>query len=104
MDPPPSLPPITNSRDSFIKIKVGNRNFYSYYFPPRFGSDRFSDLLLALEIDIRTNVDPSDRLIIIGGDFNAKSTLWSSPRNYIREDTVCDFIISVGLTLANHGE
>lgn len=50
--------------EGFVKIKIGSTHVYSFYYLPRFGPNKFLNLLLELGTGIRSSVDPSDTVII----------------------------------------
>lgn len=90
---------VEESNAGFVYATVGKIRVYSCYYSPSMDYKLFADALDALDASIRS----SKYKVIIGGDFNSKSTEWNSNTLDSRGTTVCGMIASLGLTVFNIG-
>lgn len=81
---------------------MGRVVIMSCYFSPNRPLQEFSDYLQDLENALTTIAGPGDQ-ILIGGDYNAKATLWGAPRNDARGNMLIDFVNVNDLVVANQG-
>lgn len=69
---------------------------YSCYCWPGDPLGDFEGFLSGLEVDLRTRMFSGEN-IVVGGDFNAKSTAWGSDSENARGRTLEQFTASLGL-------
>lgn len=82
-------------------VEVDNMIIISCYSSPNGTDEELSDMLDSIGESLR---EMRNGDIIIGGDFNAKSPLWSSRACDRRGYIVAEWIASEGLYLMNNGD
>jgi endonuclease/exonuclease/phosphatase (EEP) superfamily protein YafD len=87
--------------EGYVWIKSGQFKVFSCYFSPNKTLREFNSQLWNLEEEIR-QTDPSTD-IIIGGDFNAKSSVWGSARTDKRGQLLSEMMSSFSLITMNFG-
>ncbi|KAL4084731.1 hypothetical protein QTP88_027651 [Uroleucon formosanum] len=97
-----SAPPIEDrgSGTGFAWIKLGSLVIYSCYYIPNCSAAEFDYYFGRLDDSIRVNRDCQ---VVVGGDLNAHSAMWSCPRDDARGVLLMDFVISLDLMSCNFG-
>lgn len=91
---------VNENNAGFVYATVGRIRIYSCYYSPNIDYNSFAEALTVLDVSIRS----SKHRVIIGGDFNSKSTEWNSNTLDNRGTTVSEMIASLGLTVYNVGD
>lgn len=84
----------------FVWAEVGVWVIYSCYFSPNRTNEEYSEFLDELGASIQTH---PNKIIIVGGDFNAKSKTWGGEEENQRGVLTKEFMAVNNLTLVNHG-
>jgi hypothetical protein len=97
-----SAPPFTVKErgPGYVVVQWGRMVVVSTYFSPNRSRVEFLAHLTALEGVVRRAVPLP---VLIGGDLNAKSRLWGSPRTDARGGDVGSWALSLGLHIINRG-
>lgn len=90
---------IGTESDGFIWVTIGGVRVYSCYLSPNTSYSEYEDFIQRLEMSIRTSLVP----VLVGGDFNAKHGLWSSPKNDRKGEALADMVEALNLVLCNSG-
>lgn len=83
----------------FLCIQVNNVAVYSCYISPNCEINEFESYL----DELQRSVSGCPLSCIIGGDFNAKSSVWGGKTNDRRGDILLDWIASNNLIIQNQG-
>lgn len=96
-------PPLTRPERGrgFVSAFVGDIMVVGGYFSPSRSLAEFEQYLLEVGALI-DRVNPP--LLLVCGDFNAKSTAWGSPQTLPRGETLEDWALERGLMVLNRGE
>ena len=86
---------------AFVRAKVGRVSLYSVYLSPNDSREEFERDLDELDAQIRS--ERPSAVVIVGGDFNAKSHAWGSGIEDSRGSTLRDWAASLNLRVANVG-
>lgn len=84
----------------YVWVKTGNVYIYSVYISPNCSIESYQSFLQ----DLQESMSQQGDLVMIGGDFNAKSPLWGSPREDARGKILAEWMCSINLIVANVGE
>jgi hypothetical protein len=117
----PQLAAVTSAK--FLSAIIFNKNCVAPLFVPQFSNDHiavvtlqlgktqlfFSNVYLPPSTDIRSEIPTNQRIIkatagsrlVIGGDFNTRSTLWCDIRNDARSSILQEFVTQNDLDILN---
>ncbi|XP_077279449.1 uncharacterized protein LOC143906940 [Temnothorax americanus] len=98
----PTSPPysLKCAGEGFVAVEYGPLCAVAVYAPPSWTRARHGQLLAEVEGCVRSCTTGR---VLVAGDFNAKSTLWGSPRTDQRGDITERWAAGLGLCLANKG-
>jgi len=82
-----------------VYVELHDAVIYSCYVSPRVGLEEFSQILGAMDGQIRWWKKP----VLVRGDFNAKARLWGSGTSDRKGEILMEFIFSVGMAVGNEG-
>lgn len=93
-----------SSGDCFVRLDTDYTTLYSIYLSYNDSRETFERELQLLYNDVHAliNTDPN-RAVILGGDFNAKSPAWNSPREDARGRILAEWFASLDLNVLNRG-
>lgn len=86
--------------ENFVAVKCNDINFISCYISPNIEHDEY---LEALD-EMGESVQQIGRGLIVGGDFNGKSTQWGSLHTNRRGELIEEWAAELDLRLANIGD
>ncbi|KAI5717436.1 hypothetical protein M8J77_005918 [Diaphorina citri] len=90
------------SGDCFVWVETGDLTIYGcYYSPNKLSLTDFEDHLNALKVSILSH--QSKTHLVIGGDFNSKSSLWGSPFDCQRGIMLAEWMAELELEVLNDG-
>lgn len=90
---------IGSAENGFVWVTVGGVRVYSCYWSPNTSYQEYEAFIARLEVSVRSSSVP----VVIGGDFNAKHSLWSSPKNDRRGEVLADMAQVLDLAICNTG-
>lgn len=85
---------------NFVAVRYRRLHVVSVYLSPNVGIGDFEELLVDLGDFLRT----INGEVIIGGDFNAKSTMWGGARTDRRGALLANWAAELDLRLCNTGD
>ncbi|KAM0734120.1 putative 115 kDa protein in type-1 retrotransposable element R1DM [Formica fusca] len=86
--------------NGYVAVKCGNCVIASVYISPNIDTGRF----LTATNELSDLVVKAERILIIGGDLNAKSTMWASKSTNTRGKLIEEWSAECDLRLMNVGE
>lgn len=84
----------------FRWVRIENTTIYACYWSPNTDYTLFVDFLDRLEGSIRNKKG----MVIVAGDFNAKSPAWGDHREDHKGKTLLDMTASLGMAVCNSGD
>jgi len=90
----------SNNEVGFRWVQIGGVTIYACYWSPNTEFTQFIDFLDRLEASIRT----ANGMVIVAGDFNAKSPEWGDHREDAKGRALADWAASLSLTPCNLGD
>lgn len=90
----------SNNEVGFRWVQIGGVTLYACYWSPNTEFTQFIDFLDRLEASIRI----ANGMVIVAGDFNAKSPEWGDHREDAKGRALADWAASLGLIPCNRGD
>lgn len=84
----------------YVRLELENADLYSCYISPNIKIEEFKKTV----DDIMNEVRNRKKEAIVAGDFNAKSQLWSSPKQDKRGEYIEEWAATLNLTILNEGD
>lgn len=91
---------LLKTEENYVMMELEGVIMASFYFSPNHNIIKYNEALGELEMDINKY---RGKGIVIGGDFNARSTLWGDKCNNRRGIELIEWLEGTDLTLINNG-